>query len=64
MYKIEYFNFNNLYFNSISPTGRFERYKISVSGVAPVNADGVENIDLSSMITKVSHFAQLKRMGL
>lgn len=44
-------------FGVAAPTGdgssRFERYKISVSGVAPVPCEGVENVNLTHIVTQV-----------
>ena len=33
---------------------RYERYKISVSGIAPVDVPGIENINLTHLVTEVS----------
>lgn len=34
---------------------RYERYKFSVAGLGPVQVAGVQNVDLSDMVTQVTH---------
>ena len=33
---------------------RYERYKVSVSGIAPVDVRGIENVNLTHIVTQVS----------
>ena len=35
---------------------RFERYKVNVCGVAPVVVPGIENVDLSHIVTQVHSY--------